>query len=129
MRRDDRSDTLPLIADIDHIQIAMPAGGEVAARAFFGGLLGLVEIPKPADLVSRGGCWFAVGGLKLHLGVDLDFAPARKAHVALACPDLAELRQRMIGAGYIIEDAKAFDGRARFFAADPFGNRIEFIDA
>lgn len=118
----------PLLT-IDHIQVAMPAGGEVAARAFFGGLLGLVEIPKPADLVGRGGCWFVVGTLQLHFGVDPDFAPARKAHVALSCPDLAGLRQRLTSAGYIIEDAEPVDGRMRFFTADPFGNRTEFIGA
>ncbi len=113
----------------DHVQIAMPVGGEAAARAFFGELLGLAEIPKPAELATRGGCWFAVGALQLHLGVETEFRPARKAHVALATAAIAGLEQRLVAAGHLTHADTPVDGRVRFFTADPFGNRIEFIAA
>jgi catechol 2,3-dioxygenase-like lactoylglutathione lyase family enzyme len=112
---------------LDHVQIAMPAGGEAAARAFFGGLLGLAEINKPASLAGRGGCWFAIGDRQLHLGVEPDFRPARKAHVALATGDIDGLRARLTAAGrQIVEDAP-IDSRRRFFTEDPFGNRLELL--
>ncbi|MBC7506260.1 MAG: glyoxalase [Sandarakinorhabdus sp.] len=114
---------------IDHVQIAMPVGGEDKARAFFGALLGLPEIPKPADQAQRGGCWFAVDQLQLHLGVEADFRAARKAHVALRTSALTALRDRLTAAGYATHDDTPVAGRARFFTADPFGNRIEFIEA
>jgi catechol 2,3-dioxygenase-like lactoylglutathione lyase family enzyme len=118
-----------MITGIDHVQIAMPAGGEGAARAFFGGLLGLVEVPKPAPLAANGGCWFAVGALQLHLGVETAFRPAKKAHVALRSDHLISLRQQIAAAGYSTHDDEPVEGRRRFFTADPFGNRIEFIEA
>jgi catechol 2,3-dioxygenase-like lactoylglutathione lyase family enzyme len=114
---------------IDHVQIAMPEGGEAAARQFFGTLLGLDEIPKSADMAARGGCWFSVDALQIHLGVEADFRPARKAHVALRTDALAELKQRLTSAGHVVHDDTPVDGHARFFTADPFGNRIEFIQA
>ena len=114
---------------LDHVQIAMPVGGEAAARDFFGGLLGLDEIAKPAELAARGGCWFALGSLQLHLGIDTDFRAATKAHVALRSEALADLQQRLTKAGYLAIADTPVDGRARFFTADPFGNRIEFIAA
>jgi catechol 2,3-dioxygenase-like lactoylglutathione lyase family enzyme len=113
---------------IDHVQIAMPVGGEAAARDFFGGLLGLAELRKPDELAARGGCWFAVNGLQLHLGVEVDFRPARKAHVALRTDALADLRLRLLAGGFEAQDDTPVDGHARFFTADPFGNRIEFIE-
>ena len=112
---------------IDHVQIAMPAGGEDAARAFFGGLLGLVEIAKPPSLAGRGGCWFALGGRELHLGVEGDFRPAKKAHVALATTDLDGLRARLIEVGCVINEDAPIAGRRRFFTEDPFGNRLELL--
>lgn len=112
---------------IDHVQIAMPAGREAEARAFFGGLLGLTELPKPADLAARGGCWFSLGANELHLGVDPDFRPAKKAHVALVTDDLAGLRTRLVASGCVINDDKPVDGRQRFFTEDPFGNRLELL--
>ena len=114
---------------IDHVQIAMPVAGEAAAREFFGGLLGLVELPKPAALADRGGRWFSVDGLQLHIGVEADFRPAKKAHVTLRTARLDELRQRLIVGGFEIQDDGQIDGHERFFTADPFGNRIEFIAA
>ncbi|MEQ1510654.1 MAG: glyoxalase [Sphingopyxis sp.] len=118
-----------MITAIDHVQTAMPAGGEDAARGFYGVLLGLLEIAKPADMAGRGGCWFAVGALQLHLGVDPDFRSATKAHVALCVGGLAGLRERLVAAGCVIAEDAPVNGRARFFTHDPFGNRIEFIAA
>jgi catechol 2,3-dioxygenase-like lactoylglutathione lyase family enzyme len=114
---------------IDHVQIAMPAGGEGAARGFFGDVLGLTEIPKPADMAARGGCWFEVGGLQIHIGVEADFRAAKKAHVALRTNDLVGLRQRLATAGFVLTDDAPVNGHDRFFTADPFGNRIEFVAA
>ncbi len=114
---------------LDHVQIAMPAGGETAARRYFGDLLGLTEVPKPAALAARGGCWFQLGEQQIHIGVEADFRPAKKAHVAMATPDLAGLRARLVAAGHAARDDTDGDGNPRFFSEDPFGNRIEFVAA
>ena len=114
--------------ELDHVQIAIPEGGEPDARAFFGELLGLKELPKPPDMAARGGAWFATSGYQIHLGVDANFRPAKKAHIALNTRNLDETRARLEGAGYTTEDDKDVGGRKRFFTHDPFGNRIEFID-
>src|SRR5882724_1289705 len=79
------------ILRIDHVQLAMPAGGEQKARAFYAGLLGIPEVPKPPELARRGGAWFESGELRIHLGVDADFRPAKKAHPALQVSDLKAL--------------------------------------
>lgn len=113
---------------IDHVQTAIPVGGEAAARAYYGALLGLTEIPKPSAMAARGGCWFAVGDRQLHLGAEADFRAAKKAHVALAIDDLATLRNAIDAAGYQTTNDTPVDGRNRFFTHDPFGNRIEFIE-
>jgi catechol 2,3-dioxygenase-like lactoylglutathione lyase family enzyme len=114
---------------IDHVQIAIPLGGEDAGRRFFGGLLGLDEIPKPAAMAARGGCWFDLGGgVQIHLGAEAGFRPARKAHMGLGTPRLEEVRTRLRDAGYETHDDVPIDGRARFFTHDPFGNRIEFLE-
>ena len=112
---------------LDHVQIAMPGGRESDARAFFGDLLGLAEIAKPEPLAARGGCWFALGDRELHLGVDEDFRPAQKAHVALTTDDLDGLRARLVAAGCVINDDAPIAGRRRFFTEDPFGNRLELL--
>lgn len=117
------------VIGLDHVQTAIPAGGEVVARRFYADIVGLPEIPKPAGMAGRGGCWFAVGTLQLHLGVDADFRPAKKAHIALACTDLALLRSRVEQNGYPTRDDAPVNGRQRFFSEDPFGNRLEFIAA
>ena len=121
------------VVGLDHVQLAMPAGGEDAARTFYGGLLGLTEVPKPAPLAARGGCWFVGSGegsgVAIHLGIDTDFVPARKAHVALLVADLAGLRATLDDAGVnTIDDDSPF-GVRRFYAFDPFGNRLELVDA
>ena len=114
--------------EIDHVQIAIPEGGEDRARSFFGDLLKLDELPKPAGLEARGGCWFAVADRQIHLGVDKNFRAAQKAHVALSTIGLDELRARLERAGYHPQNDSDVDGRKRFFTHDPFGNRIEFMD-
>lgn len=113
---------------IDHIQLAMPAGRESEARAFYGALLGLTELPKPAELAKRGGCWFACGSLQLHLGVEAEFRPAKKAHPAFAVTDLAGMEAKVRAAGHAVTTDAPSEGRHRFFTADPFGNRIELIE-
>lgn len=114
---------------IDHVQVAMPVGGEDQARHFYGTLLGLEEIPKPESMAGRGGCWFTAGEHQIHLGVEPDFRPAKKAHIALCSTILTELRARLEAAGYATFDDVAIDGRDRFFSTDPFGNRTEFLEA
>lgn len=113
---------------IHHVQIAMPAGGEERARQFFGGLLGLAELPKSENLSGRGGVWFATGNLELHLGVEADFRPARKAHVALRVTDLAGFRDRLGAAGHATTDDEPLPGYDRCYVADPFGNRLELLE-
>jgi catechol 2,3-dioxygenase-like lactoylglutathione lyase family enzyme len=114
---------------LDHVQIAAPPGCEPAARHFFGDLLGLAELPKPAPLSARGGCWFALGDRQLHIGVDPDFAPARKAHVALRVDPAAldNLAARLSAAGFPITWDTALPTERRFYSADPWGNRIELL--
>lgn len=115
---------------IDHVQLAMPGGGEKSARRFYGDLLGLPEIPKPPNLAVRGGAWFQCGPLQLHLGVEPDFRPAKKAHPALLVKDLAELLKALSGAGFEVKyDSEAVEGFNRAFTSDPFGNRIELVEA
>lgn len=116
------------ITSLDHVQVAMPAGEEAAARAFYGELLGLREIPKPDHLAKRGGCWFKGPQLELHLGVESDFRPARKAHPAFGVPGLRELRERLERAGVEIVEDTQLEDHDRFYAFDPFGNRLEFIE-
>ena len=113
---------------IDHVQLVIPVGREDAAREFYGTLLGLAEVPKPAALRDRGGCWFAGPGIAIHLGVEEPFMPARKAHVALLVDDLEALRRRLTEAGVTIRVDDADIGVRRFHAFDPFGNRLEFVD-
>jgi catechol 2,3-dioxygenase-like lactoylglutathione lyase family enzyme len=116
-----------VVLALDHLQLAIPPGGETLARAFYGDLLGLAEIAKPESLAGRGGCWFALGAVQLHLGVESEFRPARKAHPAFEVADLAEMSARFMRAGAPIEEAIALLGWSRFYTADPFGNRIELM--
>jgi catechol 2,3-dioxygenase-like lactoylglutathione lyase family enzyme len=117
----------PTVTGIDHVQVAAPPGGEERARAFYGGLLGLAELDKPEALRARGGAWFAVGaaGQQLHVGAEDPFAPARKAHPALRVDDLDALAARLQEAGVTVTWDDAIPGVRRFYAADPFGNRLE----
>lgn len=115
------------IVALDHIQLAIPSGGEAEARRFYGELLGLTEVAKPAPLVSRGGCWFEGQGVALHLGVEENFTPARKAHPAFRVKDLAECQRALEAAGAPVLPDDSLPQVRRFHTADPFGNRIEFI--
>ena len=112
---------------IDHVQLAIPAGGEAAAQGFYGTLLGLAETLKPAELAKRGGCWFEGGDLKVHLGVETPFQPARKAHIAFKVDDVATLAARARAAGFEVVDDQDLPGHDRVFIFDPFGNRLEFL--
>jgi catechol 2,3-dioxygenase-like lactoylglutathione lyase family enzyme len=109
----------------DHVLLAMPPGREADARKFYQGILGIPEAAKPPDLVARGGCWFEDGELKVHLGVEKNFAPARKAHPAFIVDDLIGLAAALTSAGYAIAHDKPLEGYDRIFVDDPFGNRIE----
>ena len=110
----------------DHVQLAIPPGGEDRMRAFFVGLIGMVEVPKP-DTLSPQGCWFEAGEVSLHIGVDADFSPATKAHPAVLVSDLEDLRARLEAAEVECREDKPVEGYRRFFADDPFGNRLEFM--
>jgi catechol 2,3-dioxygenase-like lactoylglutathione lyase family enzyme len=113
---------------IDHVQLAMPPGGEDRAREFYQGVLGIPEVPKPADMAKRGGCWFESGDLKVHLGVEQEFRPARKAHPAFIVSDLVALVARLRSAGSPPTEDRSLTEYDRFFVEDPFGNRIELME-
>jgi catechol 2,3-dioxygenase-like lactoylglutathione lyase family enzyme len=112
---------------IDHILLAMPPGRENDARAFYQGILGIAEMTKPPQLAARGGCWFEAGEVKVHLGVEKDFIPARKAHPAFIVDDLEGLIRDLKAAGYALAEDAPLEGYDRIFVADPFGNRIELM--
>ena len=116
------------VASIEHVQLAMPPGREDAARTFYQGMLGIPEVPKPPHLAKRGGVWFERGTLKIHLGVEADFRPARKAHPALLVVDLEALIARLKKHGIEVVDDDPLEGYLRVFVADPFGNRIELME-
>jgi catechol 2,3-dioxygenase-like lactoylglutathione lyase family enzyme len=118
--------TYPFSA-IDHVQLAMPVGEEERARAFYGTLLGMTEMPKPPELAKRGGCWFACGPVQVHLGVESDFRPARKAHPAFRCFDYRGITTRLRAAGLEVKEDESIPGAQRCHISDPFGNRIELI--
>jgi catechol 2,3-dioxygenase-like lactoylglutathione lyase family enzyme len=118
---------VPAIVGVDHIQLAMPAGREAQARAFYSELLGVPEMPKPPDLARRGGASFESSHVKIHLGVDAEFRPALKAHPGLLVDGLAELAKRLRNAGYEVID-EPVNGRARSHVHDPFGNRLELLE-
>ncbi|MHB8452615.1 MAG: VOC family protein [Mycobacteriales bacterium] len=113
---------------MDHVQLAMPAGEEPEARAFYEGLLGIPWVAKPAHLAKRGGCWFETDTVKLHLGVEEEFRPARKAHPALVVADLAALIARLAAAGVAIRTDEPLEGYDRVYVDDPFGNRLELME-
>lgn len=117
-----------LVLRLDHVQLAMPAGREKEARRFYQEVLGIPEVPKPPHLAARGGCWFERGSLKIHLGVDPDFLPARKAHPALIVRDLSQLRAALQNAGYKLRPDTDLEGYDRTYVDDPFGNRIELME-
>lgn len=113
---------------IDHIQLAAPKGCEKEAREFWSGKMGLSEIAKPESLQGRGGCWFEFGQQQIHVGVEADFLPAKKAHPAFVVEHLEEFRTHLEQKGIETKEDAPIDGRSRFFCNDPFGNRVEFLE-
>ena len=113
---------------LDHVLLAMPPGKESDARKFYRDILGIPEAVKPPELAARGGCWFEAGEVKVHLGVEKNFAPARKAHPAFIVDDLAGLTAVLTDAGYAIAHDEPLEGYDRIFVDDPFGNRIELME-
>ena len=119
---------MPIIK-IDHVQLAMPAGQEATARGFYFGLLGIPEVDKPPALAARGGVWFEDGEVKIHLGVDTEFRAAKKAHPAFLVTDLTALARRLRRAGVDVVDDDLLPGYDRVYVTDPFGNRLELLEA
>ena len=114
-------------ARVDHVQLAVPAGAEGRCRAFWGGLLGLAELAKPEPLAARGGCWFQGPGFQVHLGVEADFRPARKAHPGFEVQGLEGLAELLAAEGLPVVWSDEVPGQDRFHTEDPFGNRLEFL--
>ena len=113
---------------LDHVQLSMPPGREEEARAFYDGILGISEVPKPPHLSKRGGCWFEQDGLRVHLGVEADFKPARKAHPAFIVSELEQLIGQLKTCGYRVVEDEPLEGFNRRYVDDPFGNRIELME-
>jgi catechol 2,3-dioxygenase-like lactoylglutathione lyase family enzyme len=118
-----------MLLRLDHVQLAMPEGGEAEARRFYAGALGLREVPRPPNLARRGGVWFeGEGGLRVYLGVERDFRPARKAHPAFVVRDLRGLADGLRARGFEVAADEPLEGFDRLYASDPFGNRIELME-
>jgi catechol 2,3-dioxygenase-like lactoylglutathione lyase family enzyme len=117
------------LTDLDHVQLAAPPGSEEDMRAFYAGLLGMAEEPKPPLLAARGGCWFRAGAVRLHVGIEPGFAPSAKAHPAFRVAGLDELAARLAAAGAPVRWDAGIPGERRFHSADPVGNRLEFLAA
>ncbi len=122
----DFSGSTPDWVGIDHVQLAIPVGGEALARSFYVGVLGLTEMAKPAVMAARGGAWFEAADVRVHVGADADFVPARKAHPALT---MRRLEQFVESSGLAATWNTEIGGLVRCHVDDPFGNRIELIDA
>ena len=116
------------VVGVDHVQLAMPAGREAEARAFYSGVLGIPELAKPAALAARGGAWFERGPVKVHLGVDPPFRPARTAHAGLLVNGLQRLIAELRRAGYAVTTDEPLEGYLRVYVNDPFGNRLELME-
>lgn len=113
---------------LHHVQLAIPVGGEQRARDFYGEVLGMAEVEKPPVLAARGGCWFRSGGWEIHLGVETPFTPAQKAHPGVLVQNIDFLGDRLAAAGVAVEWDDNFPGHRRFYASDPCGNRLEFLE-
>ena len=116
------------ITGVDHVLLAAPPGSEPALRAFYSGVLGMAELPKPEALAARGGCWFTSGTAVLHLGIEDPYTPPRKAHPGLRVDGLDALAARLEKAGVRVVRDGALPGHRRFYADDPVGNRLEFLE-
>jgi catechol 2,3-dioxygenase-like lactoylglutathione lyase family enzyme len=116
------------IIGVHHVQLAMPFGGEESARDFYSGLLGIPEVSKPPDLRKRGGTWFENANVRVHLGVEADFRPARKAHPGLLVRDLQLLVGQLRDAGCDVTKGEPLEGYEHVYVSDPFGNRLELLE-
>ncbi|MCL7428622.1 VOC family protein [Streptomyces sp. YS415] len=117
-----------MITAVDHVQLAAPPGSEERLRAYYAGVLGMTEIPKPAALAARGGCWFQAGAVQLHLGIEADFQPARKAHPGLRVTGIEAYGARLRAHGAEVRWDEHLPGHRRFHSRDPVGNRLEFLE-
>ncbi|MFI6350586.1 glyoxalase [Streptomyces sp. NPDC050560] len=117
-----------MLAAVDHVQLAAPPGSEYALRAYYAGVLGMTEIPKPPVLAARGGCWFQAGPVQLHLGIERDFRPARKAHPGLRVVGIEAYAARLEAGGAPVAWDGDLPGHRRFYSDDPVGNRLEFLE-
>lgn len=117
-----------MLQALHHIQLAMPKGAEDVAERFYSGILRMARVPKPASLAGRGGIWFEAGPIRLHLGVETPFAPARKAHPAFEVADLEVTIALLQAAGLDTTTDEALPGMRRIYISDPFGNRIELLE-
>jgi len=129
MRRRRRHSRTVEVVGLDHVELSMPPGEEALARLFYGSVLGLQEVRKVRALAGRGGAWFVGPGLAIHLGVETPFKPARKAHPALQVASLERARRRLARHGVAVVEDDSGAPIQRVYVADPFGNRIELIDA
>jgi len=120
---------MPRLLDIDHVQVAIPPGADDDARAFYGGVLGLAEVPKPAPLNASGGVWFQLGTTQLHIGAEQGFAPNKKAHPAFVVEDFEDYCALLRERGVAVREEAQVAGRRRAGIEDPFGNRVELIAA
>ncbi|ANP55557.1 VOC family protein [Streptomyces griseochromogenes] len=116
-----------MLAAVDHVQLAAPPGSEEKLRAYYGDVLGMTEIPKPPVLAARGGCWFQAGDVQLHLGIEEDFRPARKAHPGLRVADIEACAARLAAHDAPVTWDDDLPGHLRFYSEDPVGNRLEFL--
>lgn len=117
-----------MLTSVDHVQLAAPPGSEALLRAFYVGVLGMTEMPKPPLLAARGGCWFRAAAVELHLGIARDFQPARKAHPGLRVTDISAYAARLEGCGATVGWDCGLPGWRRFYSFDPVGNRLEFLE-
>ncbi|MEV7143624.1 glyoxalase [Streptomyces tauricus] len=117
-----------MLAAVDHVQLAAPPGAEEALRAYYVSVLGMTEIPKPPALAARGGCWFRADGVHLHLGIDRDFRPAKKAHPGLRVVGIDTYAARLAAGGAPVIWDTELPGHRRFYSEDPVGNRLEFLE-
>ncbi|MEU7056844.1 VOC family protein [Streptomyces sp. NPDC046197] len=117
-----------MLTAVDHVQLAAPPGSEVALRAYYVDVLGMTETPKPPVLATRGGCWFQAGAVQLHLGIEEDFRPARKAHPGLRVTDIETYAARLAEHGAAVVWDENLPGHRRFYSEDPVGNRLEFLE-
>ncbi|MEV8018306.1 glyoxalase [Streptomyces sp. NPDC086554] len=117
-----------MLVAVDHVQLAAPPGSEPKLRAYYTDVLGMTEIPKPPVLAARGGCWFRAGAVELHVGVEADFRPARKAHPGLRVRGISAYAERLAARGADVLWDDTLPGHRRFYSEDPVGNRLEFLE-